>query len=147
MYHADDTFLHGLLGGILIGLASLLALVATGKIPGISGLFSRLLSPHAGRAAWRLMFFLGLLVGAGAAFAWLEPAMVYRPGRPLPAFAIAGLLVGLGTRVGGGCTSGHAVCGIGLGSRNALLATVLFMAAGMATVLALRHLPVGGLLQ
>lgn len=134
MLHSTYTVFHALAGGVLIGLASLLAVLATGKIPGISGMFSRLLSPRKGDTAWRVVFFLGLLVGAGVAFAVIEPASIYRPTRSLAAIVVAGVLVGFGTRLGGGCTSGHGVCGIGLGSRAALIATVIFMGAGMATV-------------
>ncbi len=136
------TILHALIGGVLIGLASWIALMATGKVPGISGLFSRLLRPRTDGAAWRAIFFVGLLLGAGLAFAAIAAAGVYHPVRSGAAMVIAGILVGFGTRLGGGCTSGHGVCGIGLGSRPALVATMLFMLSGMATVWALNH---GGL--
>ncbi len=140
MFHSDYSPLHSVVGGILIGLASLLALLATGIIPGISGLFSRILRPRKGDTAWRWVFFAGLLAGAAVAFAWVDAAALYRPGRSVGAMALAGILVGFGTRLGGGCTSGYGVCGIGLGSRNALIATVIFMGAGIATVWALRQM-------
>ncbi|MSU71784.1 MAG: YeeE/YedE family protein [Opitutus sp.] len=139
MLDSNYTFLHALAGGVLIGLASLLAVLATGEIPGISGMFSRLIRPRKGDAAWRMVFFLGLIAGAAVAFATIDAAAIYRPLRSLPGFAVAGLLVGFGTRLGRGCTSGHGVCGLGLGSKNALVATLVFMGAGMATVFVVNH--------
>ncbi len=139
MPHSDYTLLHAIAGGILIGLGSLLAAFGSGKLPGISGMFSRVLRPVAGDALWRLVFFAGLLAGAGLMIAFNEPAAIYRPLRSLPVVAVAGILVGFGTRLGGGCTSGHGVCGLGLGSRAALVATVTFMAGGIATVYLLHH--------
>lgn len=127
-----------LAGGVLIGAASLLASAATGKIPGISGVFARLFLFKPGDTAWRATFLAGLVAGAAAAFAAFHPA--YHPVASLPVTAIAGVLVGLGTRLGGGCTSGHGVCGIGLGARDSLIATVIFMAAGMAAVFVTRHI-------
>lgn len=130
--------LHALVGGMLIGLASLLAMVATGRVPGISGMFSRVLRPRAGEWAWRLVFFAGLLVGAAMAFQLMASAAVHRPVRSLAAIAVAGLLVGFGTRLGGGCTSGHGVCGLSLGSKGSLVATLIFMGAAVVTVFLLR---------
>lgn len=122
----------------MIGLASLLAVLATGRTLGISGMFSRVLIPRAGDWAWRLVFFAGLLAGAAVAFGAIEAAAVHRPVRSLGAIVVAGLLVGFGTRLGGGCTSGHGVCGISLGSKGSIVATVVFMGAGMVTVFLLR---------
>lgn len=144
-------FLAPLLGGILIGLGSLLALAVSGKIPGISGIFGKILRPSAGDTAWRVVFLVGLIAGAGllhlTQFGWQE----YRVpgGRNLAVFVIAGLLVGFGTRMGGGCTSGHGVCGIGAGAKDGLIYTLVFMATGIATVFAWNLLahsstPVGG---
>lgn len=117
----------------------MLVLLATGKIAGISGMFSRMLRPRAGDTAWRVVFLVGLVAGAALAFSWMESTAVFRSVRSLGAFGVAGVLVGFGTRVGGGCTSGHGVCGIGLGSKASLVATVVFMIAGMATVFVLQH--------
>ena len=130
------TWLHGLSGGILIGLGSILALAATGKVPGISGIVARMLKPTPGDIAWRGLFLVGLLAGAAITFACYEPARLFRipDGRTLPVYAIAGLIVGFGTRLGGGCTSGHGVCGIRSGARDSIIATITFMAAGMLTV-------------
>lgn len=131
--------LPALLGGVLIGLGSLLALLATGKIPGISGVFSRILRPRGGDTAWRVIFLLGLVAGAFAAFHAIGSAAVFRPQGSVLSIAIAGVLVGFGTRLGGGCTSGHGVCGIGMGSKPAFVATLVFIAAGVATVWVVNH--------
>jgi uncharacterized membrane protein YedE/YeeE len=132
--------LNGLAGGILIGIASLLATVATGKIPGISGILSHALRTRSGSAAWTIVFLQGLIAGAAIIFAFIPTLSTYRPVQPLPTLAVAGLLVGLGTRIGGGCTSGHGICGIGLGIKSSLVATVIFMGAGMAAVFVSSHL-------
>lgn len=131
-----SSWLHGLAGGILIGLASILALAASGKVPGISGIVARLLKRPPGDTAWRATFLVGLIAGAGATFAIYAPATVFRlpEGRNLIVLAIAGLLVGYGTRLGGGCTSGHGVCGCGSGARDSIVATITFMFTGVATV-------------
>jgi|SRR5207248_2336137 len=110
----DYTIWHALIGGVFIGLASLFATVLSGKIPGISGVFGRLLvasttDPPSQRYGatgkkWRFLFLLGLIGG-------------------------------FGTRLGGGCTSGHGVCGVGIGAKDSIAATLIFMGAGMLTVL------------
>ena len=130
------SWLHGLVGGLLIGLGSILALAASGKVPGISGVVARLLKPKRGDIAWRAIFILGLVAGAWITFITYAPATTFRipEGRTLPVYAIAGLIVGFGTRLGGGCTSGHGVCGIGSAARDSLVATITFMVAGIATV-------------
>ena len=132
-----------LLGGILIGLGSLLAAGATGKIPGISGLFSQLLLPRSSDAVSRIAFFIGLLSGAGLTFAFVEASSDYVSSASPFAILVAGLLVGFGTRLGGGCTSGHGVCGLGLGSKSAFVATLTFMASAVAVVFVLRHSSLG----
>ena len=126
----------GFIGGLLIGLGSILALAATGKVPGISGIVARLLKPLPGDTAWRAAFLAGLVAGAALTFATHPGSAQFRvpDGRSLPVFAIAGLIVGYGTRLGGGCTSGHGVCGCGSGARDSIMATITFMAAGIATV-------------
>ena len=128
------TLLHALVGGILIGLASLSATVLSGKIPGISGVFGRLLVPATADKTWRVVFLIGLIGGAALSFSLWESAALFRPMRSLGTMAIAGLLVGFGTRLGGGCTSGHGVCGVGLGAKDSIVATLIFMAVGIATV-------------
>jgi hypothetical protein len=128
------TLWNSLIGGVLIGLASLLATVLSGKIPGISGVFGRLLVPATPDKAWRAVFLLGLIGGAALSFQLWQSAALFRPIRPLVVMAIAGLLVGFGTRLGGGCTSGHGVCGVGMGAKDSIAATLVFIAAGLATV-------------
>lgn len=131
----------GLSGGVLIGVASLLVMALTGKVPGISGVFGRLFLPQTQDRPWRLVFLGGLILGAGVAFVLSPQAKEFQTsGLPLASFLIAGILVGIGTRIGGGCTSGHGVCGIGRGQKDSILATMTFVAFGMITVAVLRHL-------
>ncbi|MFK7910592.1 MAG: YeeE/YedE family protein [Akkermansiaceae bacterium] len=140
MLEGSYTFYHALIGGVFIGLASFLASYATGKIPGISGVCAKLLIRSARDKLWRGLFLIGLLVGAAAAFSTIQSATQYQSSASLPVIGLAGLLVGLGTRIGGGCTSGHGVCGIGLGAKDSLVATVTFMAFGIMTVFLVRQL-------
>ena len=128
-----------LAGGALIGLAASLLLLGTGRVAGISGIAGNLLFGARGDRAWRAAFLLGLVV-AGAACTWLEPGLFAAPPRSMPLVAVAGVLVGLGTRLGGGCTSGHGVCGISRLSRRSLVATLTFIASGALTVALLRGL-------
>lgn len=111
-------------------------MVATGKVPGISGVVGRLFAPGANDGAWRIVFLVGLLGGAAVLFAGSDFAGIYRvpEGRSLLGYVVAGLLVGFGTRLGGGCTSGHGVCGSSMGARDSMVATATFMAAGIVTV-------------
>src|SRR5690242_5659482 len=131
----DYTFWHVLIGGTLIGLASLIATALSGKIPGISGVFGRLLVPTTPDKKWRFLFLLGLIGGAALSFLLWDSAALFRPLRPLPIIGVAGLLVGFGTRLGGGCTSGHGVCGVGLGAKDSIAATLIFVGVAMMTVL------------
>lgn len=128
-----------LAGGALIGLAASLLLIAQGRIAGISGIVGNLLLGQAGDRAWRAAFALGLLL-AGFAGARLAPAAVGHSPRSLAFIAGAGLLVGLGTRLGSGCTSGHGVCGISRLSPRSLVATFTFLLTGALTVAVLRWL-------
>lgn len=125
-------------GGILIGLASLLLLAALGRIAGISGIASGLLPPRHGDASWRLAFVLGLPMGAAL---WMFGHGGSTPSGHAPPWqlALAGLLVGVGTRIGSGCTSGHGVCGLGRCSPRSLAAVLVFMATAMMCVYAWRH--------
>ena len=129
------TLWHALVGGIMIGLASLLATVLSGKIPGISGVFGRLLVAETPDKTWRAVFLFGLIGGAALSFALWQSAALFRPMRPLVVTAVAGLVVGFGTRLGGGCTSGHGVCGVGMGAKDSIAATLIFMAVAIVTVL------------
>lgn len=131
-----ENIITPLLGGVLIGLGSLLAMLGSGKIPGISGIAGRILRHNPGDTAWRVVFLLALICGAGiTVFLGLGWQGFSAPqGRTLTVFAIAGLLVGFGTRMGGGCTSGHGVCGMGSGARDAMLYTAIFMLTAIITV-------------
>ena len=131
----EYTLWHALIGGILIGLASLLATALSGKIPGISGVFGRLLVPATPDKRWRSLFLLGLVGGAALSFLLCDSAAIFRPMRPLAVMAAAGLIVGFGTRLGGGCTSGHGVCGVGTGARDSIAATLIFVVVAIVTVL------------
>lgn len=125
-----------LVGGALIGLGSLITIAASGKVPGISGIVAKVIRPKSGDWFWRLAFLLGLIVGAGITFAADASFREFEMpgGRPAVVIALAGLLVGFGTRMGGGCTSGHGVCGIGTGAKDAVVYTIAFMVSGILTV-------------
>jgi uncharacterized membrane protein YedE/YeeE len=131
--------ISALLGGALIGLASVLLMMLTGRIAGISGIFGGCLMLSAGDKVWRFAFIMGLI---------LAPVASGLLGHPLPTpdmpaswvmIAIAGLLVGFGARLGGGCTSGHGVCGIARLSARSIVATVIFMATAIVVVAIMRH--------
>lgn len=127
-----SSILRALAGGALIGLAAAVALVAHGRIAGISGTLGRALDPDGG-AAFRLPFLAGLVV-TGVVAAVLAPASLGGPVRGLGTLALAGALVGIGTTLGNGCTSGHGVCGISRGSGRSLVAVGTFMVTGALTV-------------
>ena len=128
-----------LAGGALIGLAVAMFALLNGRIAGISGVLGGLLAPTRGDVLWRVAFVLGL-VGSPLVYACLAepPQPDIDAGYGL--LIIAGLLVGIGTRYGSGCTSGHGVCGLSRLSPRSIVATVSFMGAGLATVFVLRHL-------
>jgi uncharacterized membrane protein YedE/YeeE len=128
-----------LAGGLLIGLAAAAFVLFNGRIAGISGILGGLLRPAQGDIAWRVAFLAGLIAAplAYALFAPLPAVRIDAGDGPLVA---AGLLVGLGTRYGSGCTSGHGVCGLSRLSPRSLVATGAFMLAGFITVFVLRHL-------
>ena len=132
------------LGGMLIGLSASMMLLLHGRIAGISGIFGGLLERRAGDLLWRLLFILGLGVG-GVAFALLAPAMVADELGRTPGFIVlAGLLVGFGTRLGSGCTSGHGICGLTRFSPRSLVAVLTFMATGGITAYVVNHVILGG---
>jgi len=122
-----------LAGGVLIGLAASLFLLVNGRVAGISGLLSGLLTPARGDRSVRFAFLIGLFA-AGVVAALVVPERLDASSRGLPVLATAGLLVGFGTRLGGGCTSGHGVCGISRGSLRSVVATVTFMATAVLVV-------------
>ena len=127
-------WIRALQGGALIGLSASLMLAFNGRGTGISGIVGGLLIPKAGDISWRALFVLGLLLGGVIALG-VSPAAFSRGAAAPGVVAVAGLLVGFGTRVGNGCTSGHGVCGISRLSPRSLAATVTFIAAGAVTVL------------
>jgi uncharacterized membrane protein YedE/YeeE len=131
------TPISALVGGVLIGAASAWLLAANGRVAGVSGILHGVLSPP--EAEWRGWFIAGLLA-AGLAWQALAGPVPVREGFPLGWAALAGLLVGFGTRMGGGCTSGHGVCGLGRLSARSLVAVLVFMGVGMATTFVTRHL-------
>lgn len=127
-----------LAGGILLGIASALFILANGRILGISGILGGLLIPKAGDVAWRVAFVLGLLA-APLLYAGLRGPWEVRIDAGWGTVVAAGLLVGVGTRYASGCTSGHGVCGLSRLSPRSLVATVSFMAAGFVVVYLARH--------
>jgi len=131
------TPVSALAGGALIGAASVWLLAANGRIAGVSGILHGLFAQPPGDRWWRAAFVIGLIAAGFAWHALVEPAaaseMRFGP------LALAGFLVGLGTRLGGGCTSGHGVCGLGRFSLRSLAAVMVFMATGMAATFVMRH--------
>ncbi|MES2129305.1 MAG: YeeE/YedE family protein [Pseudomonadota bacterium] len=127
-----------LLGGLLIGLAAAMLLILNGRIAGISGIVGGMLRPSYGDISWRYAF-VGGLAGAPLVYSLFAPLPVAQVDASLPLLVVAGLLVGVGTRFGSGCTSGHGVCGISRLSPRSMVATACFMATGFVTVFVLRH--------
>ena len=128
-----------LAGGVLIGLAATLLLWLDGRIAGVSGILNGVLFPAAGDVAWRIAFIAGLVGAAGLYMALVPGAPVPRGDFPRLGLVVAGLLVGFGTRMGNGCTSGHGVCGLGRLSMRSLAAVTTFMATAIATTFVVRH--------
>ncbi len=126
-------------GGALIGLAATLMLGGSGRVAGISGIVGGLLQPTPGERGWRVAFTVGLVV-AGLALAPILPESFSSSGRPLWALVIAGLLVGFGTRLGNGCTSGHGVCGMARFSKRSFAAVGVFLTTGMVVATLLGQL-------
>ena len=136
---SNFTPVSALIGGALIGLGAAIYVLGLGRIAGVSGILGGLLRPRAGEAPVQLAFLAGLIAA---------PLLMRAGGATLPALTIdaalpvvvaGGLLVGFGTRLGGGCTSGHGVCGIARLSPRSLVATLLFMVTGIVTVFVVRH--------
>ncbi|MTC31863.1 YeeE/YedE family protein [Providencia alcalifaciens] len=131
------------IGGILIGLAAVILLILNGRIAGISGILAGVLKPVKGDTAWKLAFIVGILVAP-----LLFTAFVYAPEVTIttstPLLIAAGLLVGFGTRLGGGCTSGHGICGMARFSRRSIIAVVIFMLVAFITVAVINHFGLRG---
>ena len=128
-----------LIGGVLIGISSALFILANGRIAGISGILGGLLRPAPGDVRWRIAFLLGLVVAPALVYLFM-PYRAPTIDADAGTLIAAGLLVGIGTRYGGGCTSGHGVCGLSRLSPRSLVATLAFMAAGVGIVFVMRHL-------
>ncbi|WP_329914380.1 YeeE/YedE thiosulfate transporter family protein [Stenotrophomonas sp. SMYL86] len=131
-------------GGALIGAAAVLLLATLGRVAGISGIAAGSLRAAEGERGWRWAFLLGLLTAAGLVLWWqalpeASPRVLLRDALPAWQLIGAGLLVGFGTRLGSGCTSGHGVCGMARGSKRSLLAVLVFMACAMLTTFLIRH--------
>ncbi|MEW6637603.1 MAG: YeeE/YedE family protein [Actinomycetota bacterium] len=133
------TPVSGLLGGVLIGVASVLMLLFSGRITGISGIVGGMLIPRGHEGAWRAAFLVGLVLGAVVYMLVTGATDLVQVESSLAVLMVAGLLVGFGTRLGSGCTSGHGVCGIARLSKRSITATVVFMVAAVATVFVDRH--------
>ena len=127
-----------LTGGVLIGIAAAMFVLLNGRIAGISGIIGGLFKPVRGDVAWRAAFVIGL-VGAPFIYGLFAALPLPRIDASFGALIAAGLLVGVGTRFGAGCTSGHGVCGLARLSPRSLVATAAFMSAGFATVFVTRH--------
>lgn len=130
--------IQALAGGILIGLAATLFLWLNGRVTGISGIVNRMLPLPKGDTAWRAAFVLGLIL-TGAAANFLDLFHFTPVATNKITFIIAGLLVGLGTSIGNGCTSGHGICGISRFSKRSIVSTAIFIVVAMFTVFVIRH--------
>jgi uncharacterized membrane protein YedE/YeeE len=132
------TPLSGLLGGALIGLAAALLMLLTGRLAGVSGIVGGLLSSSSDKA-WRIAFVAGLIAAALIVPLFGGPSAARPSTSSLALFAVAGLLVGFGSRMGNGCTSGHGVCGFARLSTRSIVATLVFMGVAIVTVAIVRH--------
>lgn len=126
-------------GGVLIGLSAVLLMWSVGRIAGISGIVAGAALEHAGERNWRLVFLAGLFLGGFIAAYFTGALDEVRPILSTPMLVVAGLVVGIGTSMGSGCTSGHGVCGISRLSVRSIVATLVFMTSGFVTVFVLRH--------
>ena len=142
---SPSNMIKSLIGGVLIGLSASLLLLLRGKMAGISGILAGVLFPVARDTEWRLLFLTGLLAAGLIVFAVEPSAFANTLVRSVPALAIAGLLVGIGVRVGGGCTSGHGVCGVSRLSLRSIIATLSFIVFGAVTVFLVNRVT-GGIL-
>jgi uncharacterized protein len=133
------TPISGLIGGLLIGLATTLMLLLNGRIAGISGIVGGLLTRKGSEVGWRAMFVAGLLLGAFVYMLATGGALPVRIEASLPIVVVAGLLVGFGTHLGSGCTSGHGVSGLARFSKRSIVATSVFTGAGIVTVYLTHH--------
>jgi uncharacterized membrane protein YedE/YeeE len=135
-----ESIIWSLFGGILIGLAATLLFLLNGRIAGISGILSGVFLSAKGDMFWRVAFIIGLLAGGLLAPLVFQREFVFELKAPLPIILLGGVLVGFGTRMGSGCTSGHSVCGIARFSWRSIVATLTFMLTAFLTVAISRHL-------
>lgn len=142
---AEFSVMSSLLGGAIIGLASGVLLLFNGRIAGISGIMGGVVLPRTGEWLWRALFLAGLAIGGLAGSGFNLGVISFDLERSMPALIVAGLLVGFGTRMGGGCTSGHGVCGMGRLSTRSIVATATFFLTGVATVYIVNHLMGGSI--
>lgn len=133
------TPVSALFGGALIGLSAFILLWFNGRIAGISSIMSGLFAASGPNRHWRMAFLAGLMLGAAIWQAFAAETFAARQNYPILLIVVGGFLVGFGTRIGSGCTSGHGICGIALLSPRSIAATLTFMASGMLTVYLLRH--------
>jgi hypothetical protein len=133
-----QSIIYAIIGGLFIGISASLLMLSIGRVAGISGIIGSLLQPKSGDIGWKVAMIAGMFLG-GTALAIFAPTVYAMPaGRSLLAVGAAGLLVGFGTRMGNGCTSGHGVCGLSRLSSRSLAATMTFMASGFATATAIQ---------
>ncbi|EGQ8231132.1 YeeE/YedE family protein [Vibrio parahaemolyticus] len=131
---------ESLFGGILLGISATILLLVNGKIAGISGIMNGIMSPKKGDYSWRLIFAVGMIAGGLISVLMLGVAVPSTANLSLGMVIAAGLLVGIGTRLGNGCTSGHGICGMGRLSKRSIVATCVFMAVAGLTVFVRLHL-------
>lgn len=133
----------GLIGGLMIGASASLLLLFNGRIAGISGILSGAIAPFPSDRGWRLAFVAGLILGPLLVVVFRQDTLDITLQGSLPVLLVAGFLVGFGTRLGNGCTSGHGVCGLARGSGRSLAATATFFSVALLTVFIIRHV-IGG---
>ncbi|HTM07508.1 MAG TPA: YeeE/YedE family protein [Verrucomicrobiae bacterium] len=136
---AEANLVGGVVGGLLIGAASVMLLLLNGRIAGVSGILAGIASGSPGDRSWRVAFVTGLILG-GVTWALIRGGVPLHLQQRMPGLLIAGLLVGMGTRIGSGCTSGHGVCGLARLSPRSFAATAIFMIAAIVTVYISRHI-------
>lgn len=133
------TPISALIGGVFIGLSIVMLLWLNGRIAGISGIFHGLYPYHKNDFAWRFLFLIGLIIGSFSYYCIPEIHFVPRTNFPIYLLLLAGFLVGIGTKLSGGCTSGHGVCGIARLSSRSIVATVIFVLCGCLIVFLMKH--------
>ncbi|WP_435628538.1 YeeE/YedE family protein [Candidatus Ferrigenium straubiae] len=135
-----DAFLPALIGGALIGIAATLLLWLNGRLAGVSGILWRLFFANPGDMLWRVLFLAGVVGGAAVYYAMYDNAPAARATFPVWLLVVSGFLVGYGTSLGNGCTSGHGVCGLGRLSLRSLVATLVFLLTAIVTTFVVRRL-------